>query len=90
MKYLDRRIENNDKQRERYWSELDISSLSNYQDSIKPYRNKLSELISVPQECQAGKTPNIIKNTLIQSDSEIDIYYWRLQVCDDNYSKKEK
>jgi dienelactone hydrolase len=46
--YLTRLVHEADRERERYWSKLDISSVAAYQKTIEAYRRAWSEFLSVP------------------------------------------
>ena len=83
MEFLDEQIIEAEDFRLAFWSNLDYSSLDSYQKTIIPYREKLSDVIGLPEECVRADLPRVIKDELITTIDNIDIRYWELSVCNE-------
>jgi cephalosporin-C deacetylase-like acetyl esterase len=81
MNYLDEKVEPSNQKRQEYW-QRDFSSTKKYLASVEPYRLDLADLIAVPKECLKGKQPHLVSSELAVSKEDVDIYYWKLEVCE--------
>ena len=82
--YLDHQVEMASINRKDYW-QRDFSSVEAYSKSVSAYREDFRQLVSVPQECLEGTPPTLKSNDYITSLKGVDIFLWKLNVCNNSF-----